>query len=173
MTRFRNNLGLIAGVVGVFLLFSCGESGGEDNSTSEIREPLIVETDEPGLQADIEITNTIPKEGMEDGYFEKKYPNGSIQVEGMVVNGKRSGQWTAYHPAGNKQSENNYVNGELDGKTVVYFPSGQIMYIGYYTNGTSDGQWLYFDEEGTLIKEVVYKNGSVVSEEEKNEKPVE
>lgn len=135
--------------------------------------PLVEETNENNMEADLHITNTLPTEGMEDGYFSKSYPNGVLQVEGIVVNGKRSGLWKSYHPAGNIQSENNYMNGSLDGKTVVYYPSGQIMYIGYYANGKSDGQWLYFDQEGTLTKEVIYKNGEIVSQVEKNEKPTE
>lgn len=158
---------------GSLLITGCG---GEDNTQipeNNSKEPLIVETDEPGLQPDIQISNTIPTEGAEDGPYTLYYPNGNLQVEGMFVNGKRSGVWTSYHPAGNKQSQNTYVNGELEGKTVVYFPSGQIMYIGYFSNGENDGQWLYFDEEGTLIKEALYMNGELVSEEEKNEKPVE
>lgn len=156
------------------LMLSCGQNTPDGNETKAANEPLIEETDEPGYpegDADVTITNTLPKEGMQDGQFEKFYPNGNLQAEGLVVNGKRSGLWVSYHPAGNKQSENNYVNGDLDGKSVVYYPNGQIMYIGYYTNGSSDGQWLYFDQEGTLTKEVLYQNGEVVSAVEKNEKP--
>lgn len=152
--------------------------GCKDSNTSEIpgesnNEPLIVETDEPGLNPSVKISNTIPIEGEQDGPYQKFYPNGVLQVEGTFVNGKRSGLWVSYHPAGNKQSENNYEDGVLEGKTVVYYPSGQIMYIGYFSNGENDGQWLYFDTEGTLIKEVLYKNGKLISEQEKNEKPTE
>lgn len=161
------------GLMVAALMVSCGADEVEDTVQDKKQEPLIVETDEPGIQpkGDITISNTLPKEGLPDGSFKKNYPNGNVQVEGFVVNGKRSGLWVYYHPNGNKQSENNYINGELDGKTVVYYPSGQIMYIGYYTNGSSDGQWLYFDKEGTLTQEVVYQNGEVVSVVEKNEKP--
>jgi antitoxin component YwqK of YwqJK toxin-antitoxin module len=157
------------------MITSCGQTDDETTTENgqEKTEPLIVETNEGELVPDLTISNTIPTEGMEDGNFEKFYPNGNLEVEGLVVNGKRSGLWTSYHPAGNKQSENFYVNGDLDGKTVVYFPNGQIMYIGYYTNGVNDGQWLYFDDEGTLKKEVIYSNGEIVSTTDKNEKPVE
>lgn len=134
-------------------------------------EPLIVETDEPGYAADLEVTNTIPTQGLEDGTYEGFYPNGELQVKGLVVDGKRSGLWTSFHPAGNKQSENSYVKGKLEDKTVVYYPSGQIMYIGYYSNGENDGQWLYFDQEGTLVKEVIYDDGEIISSTDKNEKP--
>lgn len=158
-------------IVGPILFVGCNEAPVEGVNNQKHSEPLIVETDESAKNVDVTVSNTIPMDGMEDGNFEKNYPNGALQVKGFVMNGKRSGLWTYYYPAGNKQSENNYLNGELDGKTVVYFPNGQVMYIGYYTNGKSDGQWLYFNEEGTLIKEVIYKNGGIVSEVEKNEKP--
>lgn len=159
-------------ILGVlFAIFSCGNNPEEIDHSS--KEPLIVETDEKKLEADLYITNTIPTEDLEDGYYTNSYPNGALQVEGNVVGGKRSGLWKSYHPAGNVQSENNYVNGMLDGKTVVYYANGQIMYIGYYSNDKSDGQWLYFSEDGVLTKEVLYKNGSIVSQVDKNELPVE
>ena len=157
----------------MILFTGCGGTNDSPDNMENSNEPMIVETDEIGLKPDVTISNTIPTEGMEDGPFEQFYPNGVLQVEGMVVNGKRSGQWVSYHPAGNKQSENSYTNGVLEGKTVVYYPSGQIMYIGYFSSGKNDGQWLYFDEEGTLTKEVLYKNGALVSQVEKNEKPTE
>lgn len=157
----------------VTFLMACKDSSEADKEPTELNEPLIVETDEKGYDPQLQITNTIPTKGVEDGPYKKFYPNGMLEVEGAFLNGERSGLWTSYHPGGNKQSESYYINGVLDGKSVVFYSNGQVWYIGYYTNGKNDGQWIYFDKEGTLVKEVVYQNGTVISEVEKNEKPTE
>lgn len=166
-------IGLTWGVLAMLVFQSCQEKEANDSSASGhvSNEPLIVETDEAIGEPDVKIDNTLPTENLTDGWFEDYYPNNQLQAEGLVVNGKRSGNWVSYHPNGNKQSESFYVNGELDGKTAVFYASGQVMYIGYYSAGKYDGQWLYFDQEGTLVKEMLYKKGELIQQTEKNEKP--
>ncbi|MCB9196437.1 MAG: toxin-antitoxin system YwqK family antitoxin [Flavobacteriales bacterium] len=172
MVRIIDKLTLLSALVLIIAITSCGSS---DNANMNVDHgangPLIIETNEGEIDADVIIDNTFPTEGMPDGPFETYYPNGQLQVSGTVYQGKRSGLWVAYHLNGNKQSENNYDGGQLKGKTAVFYSNGQVMYIGYYENGVYDGQWLYFEEDGTLIKEIIYENGKKIQENIKNEKP--
>jgi antitoxin component YwqK of YwqJK toxin-antitoxin module len=136
----------------ILLLASCQSEVSQPDEIQETNAEAIDNNNEP-------VSISIDKPAIPDGKVEEFYPDGNKKIEGMIVEGKRSGVWTSYFPSGNKQSENKYSNGMLNGKTVVYHPNGQIMFIGFYTNNQQDGQWIYFDAEGKMTKNMMYTNG--------------
>lgn len=141
-------------------LISCGEKTAEKGTTTVEDTTSVVSNPN---DASFKATDTYDASQLKDGAFESFYPNGELQAQGYVENGKRVGKWTSFHPNGNKQSENEYNQGTLEGKTMATFPNGQMMYIGYYSDGKYDGQWMYFKKDGTLDKEIIYKDGKIVS----------
>lgn len=134
----------------LFLVFSCSNP---ETKTETLKEKkILVNTNEDSIPKKYN-----PAEGLAEGEHTTKYPNGTLQVKGEVLQGKRHGIWTTWRPNGMKWSENTYNLGVLEGKTVSYYENGQVHYIGYYKNDEKEGKWIFFNEEGEQIKEEVFK----------------
>jgi len=83
-------------------------------------------------------------------------------MEGMLVDGKRSGAWVAFFPDGTVQSKANYADGIEVGPTEVYHPNGNVYYSGQYTNGKPSGEWVFHGLDGAEMKRVLYDGNGVV-----------
>lgn len=85
-------------------------------------------------------------------------------MEGMLVDGKRSGAWVAFFPGGTIQSKANYADGIEVGPTEVYHANGNVYYSGQYVNGKPSGEWVFHGEDGIEMKRVVYDaNGMAIN----------
>lgn len=60
----------------------------------------------------------------------KKWYNGKIKFEGMVINDLRQGTHIFWYANGQKEIEVNYKNDTLDGKIIGWFKNQQIMFLG-------------------------------------------
>lgn len=80
-----------------------------------------------------------------NGYFEKKYDNGST-YKGNLTNGQWDGQGTLTYADGTV-IEGTFTNGNITGFGTIKYPNGDV-YQGEYSSGEKSGS-------GTLI----YKNG--------------
>lgn len=84
--------------------------------------------------------------------FEKWFhDNGTLNLEGPIVNGKREGSFKSYYPSGKLMSKGTFHEGLREGRGVVYFENGGISIDGNYKNGEMTGIWKYFDENGKII----------------------
>lgn len=107
------------------------------------------------------VENKSTENQIPDGEFIQKYPNGSVQAKGDMLNNKREGLWTAYYKNGFKQSESTYQSGVLHGRTASFYTNGQVRYIGYFMGGKKDGKWEFYTEDGQFEKSEIYVKGKV------------
>lgn len=81
--------------------------------------------------------------GQEDinhnGFNKFYYPNGSLQSEGNLKDGKPEGYWVNYYPTGIIKSEGNRKNHELDSIWVFYTITGDTISKISYFNGKKNG----------------------------------
>lgn len=128
-------------------LVSCSNSESDKGQVSNATEDQLVDS------------NQFP-----DGEFVQKYPSGTIQIKGDMLNNKRDGLWTAYYENGAKQSESTYESGFLHGRTASFYTNGQVRYIGYFFGGNKDGKWDFYTEDGELEKTEMYVKGELSTE---------
>ena len=88
------------------------------------------------------------------GWYEAHYPNGTKQMQGELVKGKRQGVWLFYYATGTIQSRCDYHLGKREGRSVVYYPNGRSRYEGTYRQDTAVGAWSFYHEDGALMKTV-------------------
>lgn len=75
----------------------------------------------------------------QNGYNKFYYPNGSLQSEGNMVNGKPEGYWINYYPTGVKKSEGRRKNFLLDSTWVFYSITGDTIQKINYLDGKKNG----------------------------------
>lgn len=87
-----------------------------------------------------------------NGYNKLFYPNGSLQSEGILENGKPVGFWINYYPTGVKKSEGKRTNHQLDSIWVFYNIVGDTISKINYLNGKKNGYYLKYYERPEAYK---------------------
>ncbi len=82
--------------------------------------------------------------------------NGSLLLEGPIIDDVREGQWISYYPDGKVWSKTTFKDGINDGESISYYSNGRVRYSGFYKEGKKTGEWQTFDSTGTLYKKVEY-----------------
>jgi len=96
----------------------------------------------------------------EASWYIEYHDNGSIKMEGKMVNGVSDSLWTYYHENGEIQSIGYEKNGLKEGKWKFFFESGTAKSEGNFTSGEPNGKWTYFHENsGAIASEGEYKEG--------------
>lgn len=88
-----------------------------------------------------------------NGYNMIYYPNGSLQSEGKLVNGKPEGYWINYYPTGVIKSEGQRKNFKLDSIWIFYAITGDTLKKISYLNGKKNG---YSNEYFTKAENPAY-----------------
>jgi antitoxin component YwqK of YwqJK toxin-antitoxin module len=91
------------------------------------------------------------QDSLKDGIFRTFHPNGALKMEGMMKDGKRTGNWKAYYEDGTLWSEGFFHAGLRDGGTWVYHSNGIIKIKGTYEKGKKVGKWLFYNEKGEIV----------------------
>jgi antitoxin component YwqK of YwqJK toxin-antitoxin module len=103
--------------------------------------------------------NKTDKNGMKQGHWIKKYPNGSTQYNGYFKDNKPVGIFKRYF-------ENDTLNSILvfsnDGREAIatqYHPNGVIASKGKFVNQLREGKWKFYSSKikGYLVAEEEYK----------------
>lgn len=92
-------------------------------------------------------------------YVKQYYENGSVRIEGLLVNNKRSGKWVAWYENKEMWSICNYNDGRRHGLNETFYENGVLRYSKTFNNDTVDGSWTFYDENSVKIGEVVYCKG--------------
>jgi len=87
-------------------------------------------------------------------FYQGFHLNGSLLLEGPIVNDIREGLWTSYYPDGKVWSKTNFKGGINDGESTSFYPNGKVHYSGFYKEGEKTGEWQTFDSTGTLYNKV-------------------
>lgn len=86
------------------------------------------------------------------------HPNGKVDVNGILENGKREGTWSSWFDTGEKRSETTYENGQKNGDYRIWYKNGQVRVLGQFKDDVPQGVWISFDENGNKISEQDYGN---------------
>lgn len=136
---------ILSTLIIAFSLLSC--------SDSKIYEDVLTQY-EDGNHREVKYYK-ISKDGsrnyVKESWF---YQEGTLHLEGPIVDGKRNGKFKTYHKSGSLMSRGNFVDGIREGKATTYHENGKIKYEGFYKNGKECGIWKFYDEDGKLIKEI-------------------
>lgn len=95
-----------------------------------------------------------------NGYNKLFYPNGSLQSEGYLKNGKPEGYWKNYYPTGVVKSEGSRKNHLLDSIWIFYSITGDTISKINYLNGKKNGyyyEYFYTESNATLRKNISKK----------------
>lgn len=99
-----------------------------------------------------------------EDYKKFYYPDGTIQSEGTIRNGKPDGYWKTYFKNGKIKSEGNRLNYELDSIWKFYNEAGLIILEINYSNGNKNGDKKTYNEKGWLEKNEVFKDDTLNGE---------
>ncbi len=93
-------------------------------------------------------------DGKEVKVEEKYYhQDGTLKMNGKLLNGKREGEWKAFFNNEQLQSIGAFKNGKRTGEAKVYFPNGNLRYEGQYEEDMEVGHWKFYNQQGKLTSE--------------------
>jgi antitoxin component YwqK of YwqJK toxin-antitoxin module len=90
------------------------------------------------------------------------YPNGNLESEYELKDGKKHGKQIFYYKHGAVELEESYENGKLNGKSTQYFVTGDTSYEASYKDDLPHGEWKYFDDNGELYLTQKFENGTLI-----------
>ena len=84
------------------------------------------------------------------------YPDGKLQSEGALKNGKMDGKWIYYYQNGKKWSEGYFKEGLEEGLRTAYYDNSQKRYEGEFKDGKKIGTWKFWDDKGKPAQTVKF-----------------
>lgn len=96
------------------------------------------------------------KAGKVSAEIQSFHKNGSVEEQGLLIDGMKHGDWTKYDAEGNLTSEGSYNLGQKDGSWKVY--EGKVLRVSMeYNKGKRVGTWSMYDADGKLTAEKTYE----------------
>ncbi len=102
--------------------------------------------------------NETDANGLRQGKWQKKYPNGRLMYEGYFKDGEPAGEWTRYYEGGQVKAKINYNQNSDTAQAVLNDPFGKKMAEGAYVDEKRAGKWQFFND-GRKVSEEMYLNG--------------
>ncbi len=78
--------------------------------------------------------------------------DGSLKMEGDLIDGLREGEWMSWYPDGTVWSKGYFAKGKRTGESKAYYPNSILHMSGTYEEGRKVGIWKVFDNTGKLQK---------------------
>lgn len=109
--------------------------------------------------------NVTDKQGLKQGLWIKKYPQGTKMYEGYFKDNHPVGEFKRYYETSIIKSLLVYSPDGKEADATLYHPDGKVASKGKYINQMKEGKWQFFtaDSGGYLISEEYYsknlKNG--------------
>jgi antitoxin component YwqK of YwqJK toxin-antitoxin module len=97
------------------------------------------------------------------GYFAYFNEDGTLFLDGILINNKFNGASITYINS-KKYREENLIDDIRNGTIIYYYQNGNIRQIGNYINGKLENLYKYYTEDGKLAKVKEYKNDTIVKE---------
>lgn len=101
----------------------------------------------------------VDEAGMNQGYFEDYYLDGTIKSKGEYKNNKKIGPWLYYYANGEEEQKGTYKNGIPDGDWIWYYANKQIKRTEKFMKGKEEGEMIEYDETGNTITKGAYYEG--------------
>lgn len=103
-------------------------------------------------------TNRTDADGLKQGKWVKKYPDGKTEYEGEFKDDNPTGLFKYYDISGNLIAKVNF-NEDGSAKAEMYYEKGEIAAKGdYAAPEVKTGKWTFYDHHGNIRSEVHYKN---------------
>ena len=101
------------------------------------------------------------KNGLQEGEFIEKSPEGNDIYKVLKVNGEKEGIETSFYNSGIVESITEYKEGLYDGKYESYFKNGKIKRKGIGLEGKNSGVWNTYYSDGKLHEKNNYDKGEL------------
>jgi hypothetical protein len=98
--------------------------------------------------------------GSDIKYARQVDSTGIVEIEGFVLDNKRTGMWIQYSDNGDIGLINHYVDGELEGVVLRMTYRNQVDLKSTYRKGQLHGPWVSY-KFGKVIEERNYANGKL------------
>lgn len=107
------------------------------------------------------IKNYIDINGLKQGYWEKKYPNGKIKYQAHFKNDVPVGEFKRYYNNGQLFARIIYDNeGKGTGDATYYWDDGKLLAKGKLVNiKQKQGEWKIYNVQGKLLRTINYDKG--------------
>ncbi|WP_321516960.1 hypothetical protein [Marinifilum fragile] len=103
--------------------------------------------------------NQTDKNGLKQGVWIKKYPNGKIKYKGCFLDNKPSGRMERFHTNSNLKAVLIFSEKGIKAKAELYNESAQLIAKGNFIKSQKDSIWNYFDKKGNIRASESFQNG--------------
>lgn len=100
--------------------------------------------------------NKTDANGLKQGEWAKKYPNGQYMYTAKFKDGKPVGKVTRYDADGRKTAVLTYSTKSDTVKVVFYHANGKTQARGQYVADLREGLWRTYNEDGDLVESASY-----------------
>lgn len=109
-----------------------------------------------------DLLNQTDKQGLKQGKWEARYPNGQIRYQGQFVDGKETGTFSFFDEEGNLKATNSFSENGSKAYNKMYSKEGILISEGVFIDKKKNGEWRFYDEKTkTLILTEEYQNDTL------------
>lgn len=108
--------------------------------------------------AKVHITQEM-KNGALHEYKQYYFPDGSIAMQGQLVNFKKENWWEEFHANGKLKCKGSYLGGKKQGDWFFYYDTGFLQKTGAFDNDELHGWWKKYNEKNEIVSEGNYSTG--------------
>jgi antitoxin component YwqK of YwqJK toxin-antitoxin module len=101
-------------------------------------------------------------DGLKNGDFIVYFPDGKVQMAGMMEKNKNVGLWKYYYKNGALQSAGYFNDDKPDSVWIWYNETGIIIEQGSFKMGMRNGEWNSYDSTGILSIVRSYRNNQLI-----------
>ena len=101
-------------------------------------------------------------DGKKNGIFMMYFPNGQIEMKGIIKDNLNEGEWIYYYQSGQVESEGFFKQDLPEGKWKWYYENGNLKEEGNFVAGNREGEWIIYDIDGSIKEIKRVKNNRVI-----------
>ena len=98
-------------------------------------------------------------DGLREGVWIERYPDGSMRSRGSWEGGRRNGQWEWWYDDSTPKKSGVYADEQPDGTWREWYRNGQMRLEARWSGGLPDGEWREWHEGGSLASVGRYREG--------------
>ena len=106
--------------------------------------------------------NQTDKQGLKQGFWIKKYPNGNIMYQGYFIDDKPAKLMKRFYENGEIKSTFLFYNNNKSCAAHIYYPDSLLMAMGTYKNGKRDSLWRFYSDQGPMVLQENYNEESKI-----------
>lgn len=104
--------------------------------------------------------NHIDNDGLKQGLWKKKYPNGVIRYKGTFKDNIPTGIFLYYYSTSELRVEKEFFQKEK-AAAHFFYKNGELKASGLYINQQKDSTWNYYNHDSVLILSEQYRGGKL------------